>query len=222
MAEGAEDERAFFEQLLKPYLWGQLRRFPQDLKTWEQVTEGLATDGYSATPLRNAAKYGGLQHIPPESCAAHFDEAKSIVTRSVEDSRTDGRFERRVEARRWLIRVALTGSRSSEVAIQRAMQTIDELVAEGISAKRPPAVFNTPLKAYAKSPEDFVRQFVCDGQELLIDMAIAERFLNRVAELEQQPKLVYKVVNRVPIKSEKPVSEQMDFGLLENSPNEPS
>jgi len=221
LAEGAENDRAFLEQLLKPYLWGQLRKFPQDLKTWEQVTERLATHGYSATPLRNAAKYGDLQHIPPESCAKHFDEAKSIVIKSVEDSRADGRFERRVEARRWLIKAALAGNSSSEVAIQRAIQTIDELVADGISAKKPPAVFNTPLNAQPKSPEDLLRQFVCDGQELLIDIAIAERFLNRVAEFEQHPKLVYKAVNQVPIKAEKSLSEQMDFGLSETPPNEP-
>ncbi len=52
-------------------------------------------------------------------------------------------------------------------------------------------------------------------------MAIAERFLNQVAEFEQQPKLVYQVVKRVPAKVEKQLSEQMDFGMSENSSNEP-
>jgi uncharacterized protein YoaH (UPF0181 family) len=159
--------------------------------------------------------------FPPDSSSEHFDEAKAIVIKSVEHSRADGRFERRVEARRWLIKVALAGIRSSEAAIQRAVQTIDELIAEGISAKRPLAVFDKSLNSHPTSPEDLLRQFVHDGKESLIDMAIAERFLNQVAEFEQQPKLVYQVVKRVPAKVEKQLSEQMDFGMSENSSNEP-
>jgi hypothetical protein len=211
--EGSNDVFESLEQLVEPYLWGKLSSFPRDLKTWEQVAHGLATHGYTATPLRHAAKYGDLQHIPPESCAQHFEEAKSIVIKSVEDSRIDGRFRRRVEARRWLVKVALAAETVGDGKYQLALGAIDELVVEAVAAGSPPAVFGEAAGSCAVGAEDLLRQYVATGNDAMVDSAIAERFLDRITTFEEPTAVITRGFNRKSLKKAGIPASQMELGF---------
>jgi hypothetical protein len=175
---------------------GLLRELPQHLLTWETIALGIESSPGS-TPLRNAAKYNHLDQVPPEACAEHYHEAKSIVMAAVEASQNFGRAERWAIARKWLLKVILLGSNTNADPLHQAKAEIQAIVQEAIrsgSVVRIGRDFKPLAQADLDEGEDeiihWLRKYMETKVEDFLDFALTVGYLAEIlpsdCELQEQ------------------------------------
>jgi hypothetical protein len=163
---------------------GMLCDLPQDLITWEIITQGIDQNPLR-TPLSFAVQFGHIEQVPLAACIEHYDATEAIVIASVESSRYD-KAKRRLGVRRWLLKLLLSGGTSSDDLVNAGAR-VRVIAHEAIHSWNTIRIGNdfTPVTQRELSADEtpityWLRKYCETKRENCLDFALAEAYLSEL------------------------------------------